>query len=115
MKKKKKKKGSVEWFRPVLLVKKSQEKKIWRGECSNVPKKSKSGGGKKKKVAYRAPAAQAAPTTNAVPFYGNIFLEMLRTVASPGTFGCHDRCLLIRRLTPLRLVDGHRRVQCTAW
>ena len=66
-----KKKSSAEWFRPVLLVKKYQEKKIWRGECSNVPKKSKMGGGKKK-VAYRAPAAQAAPT-NAVPFYGNLF------------------------------------------
>ena len=34
----------------MLLVKKAQEKKIWRGECSNVPKKSKSGVGKKKKL-----------------------------------------------------------------
>ena len=33
----------------MLLVKKAQEKKIWRGECSNDPKKSKSGVGKKKK------------------------------------------------------------------
>ena len=57
-KKRKKKKSSAKWFRPVLPVKKAQEKKIWRGECSNVPKKSKSGVGKKK-VAYRAPAAQA--------------------------------------------------------
>ena len=28
------------------------------------------------------------------------FLKMLRTEASPGTFGYHDLCLLIRRLTP---------------
>ena len=42
-KKRKKKKSSAKWFRPVLPVKKAQEKKIWRGECSNVPKKSKSG------------------------------------------------------------------------
>ena len=48
--KKKKKKSSAEWFRPVLPVKKAQEKKIWRGECSNVPKKSKSGVVKKKKL-----------------------------------------------------------------
>ena len=41
-----------------------------------------------------------------MPFYGNIFLEMLRTVASPGT-GCHDRRFFYRctevidkRLTP---------------
>ena len=96
--KKKKKKSSVEWFRPVLLVKKSQEKKIWRGECSNVPKKSKSGVGKKKSCVPCACGASSSHQRSSILW--EHFLKMLRTVASPGTFGHHDRCLLIRRLTP---------------
>ena len=96
--KKKKKKTSVEWFRPVLLVKKSQEKKIWRGECSNVPKKSKSGVGKKKSCVPCACGASSSHQRSSILW--EHFLKMLRTVASPGTFGYHDRCLLIRRLTP---------------
>ena len=79
--KKKKKKGSAKWFRPVLPVKKAQEKKIWRGECSNVPKKSKSGVGKKK-VAYRAPAAQACTpptwTINRIFSKSEILAESLK-------------------------------------
>ena len=61
--KKKKKKSSAEWFRPVLPVKKAQEKKIWRGECSNVPKKSKSGVEKKKSCVPCACGASMYPTT----------------------------------------------------
>ena len=69
--KKKKKKSSVEWFRPVLPVKKAQEKKIWRGECSNVPKKSKSGVGKKKSCVPCACGASMYPTN--VDHQQNIF------------------------------------------
>ena len=70
-KKKKKKKSSAEWFRPVLPVKKAQEKKIWRGECSNVPKKSKSGVGKKKSCVPCACGASMYPTN--VDHQQNIF------------------------------------------
>ena len=69
-KKKKKKKGSAEWFRPVLPVKKAQEKKIWRGECSNVPKKSKSGVGKKKSC---VPCACGKHVPHHVDHQQNIF------------------------------------------
>ena len=69
--KRKKKKSSVEWFRPVLPVKKAQEKKIWRGECSNVPKKSKSGVGKKKNCVPCACGASMYPTN--VDHQQNIF------------------------------------------
>ena len=97
-KKKKKKKVLLSGSDPFYLSKNLRRRRY--GEVSaQTFQKSQNRVVKKIKVAYRAPAAQAAPTTNAVPFYGNIFLEMLRTVASPGTFGCHDRCLLIRRLT----------------
>ena len=70
-KKRKKKKSSAKWFRPVLPVKKAQEKKIWRGECSNVPKKSKSGVGKKKSCVPCACGASMYPTN--VDHQQNIF------------------------------------------
>ena len=46
---------------------------------------------KRIKVAYRAPAAQAyiTPSHDIVWLYNSAILEMLRTVASPGTFGYH--------------------------
>ena len=65
------KKSSAKWFRPVLPVKKAQEKKIWRGECSNVPKKSKSGVGKKKSCVPCACGASMYPTN--VDHQQNIF------------------------------------------
>ena len=64
-------KSSAKWFRPVLPVKKAQEKKIWRGECSNVPKKSKSGVGKKKSCTPCACGASMYPTN--VDHQQNIF------------------------------------------
>ena len=70
-KKREEKKSSAEWFRPVLPVKKAQEKKIWRGECSNVPKKSKSGVGKKKSCVPCACGASMYPTN--VDHQQNIF------------------------------------------
>ena len=64
-------KSSAKWFRPVLPVKKAQEKKIWRGECSNVPKKSNSGVGKKKSCVPCACGASMYPTN--VDHQQNIF------------------------------------------
>ena len=51
---------------------------------------------KRIKVAYRAPAAQAyiTPSHDIVWLYNSAILEMLRTVASPGTFGCHGHRFL---------------------
>ena len=69
--KKKKKKVLLSGSDPFYLSKNLRRRR--HGEVSaQTSQKSQNRVLEKKKVAYRAPAAQAAPT-NAVPFYGNIF------------------------------------------
>ena len=70
-KKRKKKKVLLSGSDPYYLPKNAQEKKIWRGECSNVPKKSKSGVGKKKSCVPCACGASMYPTN--VDHQQNIF------------------------------------------
>ena len=73
MEKKKKKKVLLSGSDPFYLSKNLRRRRYGEVSAQTSQKSQNRVLEEKKKVAYSAPAAQAAPTTNAIPFYGNIF------------------------------------------